>query len=171
MKKYSAKCVKKKYIDYQHLFVECEISHFIRILLEERIYRSSQKITRFTCHDINILSFKIEEKEIQKLKSQFICSYKFHLHMFHHKALNNIEITNPRIPLQLNNTILSTVQKASKFKIPPYKSIPPYLTYCKKNTPSLRQLLDTHPSDDILFPETINRQTQGHSLDINWMWN
>ena len=161
----------EKDIDYQHLFVECEVSYYIRILLEERFYRSSQKITRFTCHDINILSFNIEEKETQKLKSQFTCSYKFHIHMFHHKALSNIERTNPKIPLQLVNTILSTVQKASNFKIPPFKNIPPYLSYCKKNTPSLSQLLKTHPSDDILFPETMNQQTQAHSLNINWMWN
>ena len=91
--------------------------------------------------------------------------------MFHHKALSNIERTNPKIPLQLVNTILSTVQKASNFKIPPFKNIPPYLSYCKKNTPSLSQLLKTHPSDDILFPETMNQQTQAHSLNINWMWN
>ena len=140
------------------------------MLLEEHFYRSGNKVTRFNCHDINILSFNIEDKEINKLKSQFICSYKFHIHMFQQKALNNIEITNPKIPLQITNTILATVQKASHFKIPPYKSIPPYLSYCKKNTPTIKQLLKS-TTDTVFFPETQNQPSHNTLPDINFLWN
>ena len=159
-------------VDYEHIFLECDVANFISMLLEEKYFRITGAKTRLTVHDINVLNFQHKNKEQQKLKAQFICAFKYRLHMFFHNSTPNIEIKNSKIPLLLTNTIISTVEKFSSYKIPIYKTVPPYLLALQKKTPTIGQLMERHNTitRDIIYPE-YDSQLLTYSPDIINIWS
>ena len=125
--------------DFYHIFDECQVSSFIKLLLKEAFFISTAKELIFSPRAQNLYLGKYDTKEEDVLSYQFLGAYKFCLHMYQYKGLRNGDFCDPRIPLEIANKAITMVKAVApkSLNILPFKKLPKILQSTNEKTPSI----------------------------------
>ena len=129
--------------DFYHIFDECHVSSFIKLLLKEAFFISTAKELNFSPKAQNLYLQNYDSKEDDTLSYQLLGAYKFTIHMYQYKGLRNGDFCDPRIPLEITNKALTLVKTVARkaFNIQPFRKLPKVLQSTNEKTPSIYSLI------------------------------